>query len=200
LEREFADAVAPFGVFATDPNALDSLMQRAAEHRLRRPEVAKKKQELKQIAPNGLNPLHAKIVELETRLGDFRPADSAEQAPLPAEQEELETLGRNLKIQVDAEGSEIELLDAQITNMEVNLSELRKKESEARADLATCKATEKTEREALGRLPSEWQIDQRVAAAMRAVEEAQSQLTQTELTSEESTIEQRLSESEEAVR
>ena len=199
-EKEFADAVTPFGVSATDPSSLDLLLQRAAEHRQRLPEVAKKKKELKQIAPNGLNPLHAKVVALESKLGDSSAAGLDDRELLPMEQDELERLAVELGEQIEGKDSEIESLEEQITNADENLAELRRMETKAREDLAKCRATEKTHREALGRLRTEDQIAQRVDAAERALIDAQSQMAQTELTVDEATIDERLAASKEAVK
>ena len=53
----FAEAVAPFGIVANDPDAFDQLLRRSAEHELKSPELQKRKGELKKLAPNGLAPL-----------------------------------------------------------------------------------------------------------------------------------------------
>ena len=60
---EFANTVTPLGVTANSLQALDDLMERAAEHRQRRPALAKQKKEFKQLAGKGLEQMHAKIDE-----------------------------------------------------------------------------------------------------------------------------------------
>lgn len=200
FETKFADAVTPFGVSAADPKALDLLLERAGKHRLRLPEMERKKKELIKLAPKGLNPLHTKVIELETKLADFTSSDPADSDPLPTAQGELDALAKTLKEQIDDKDSEIKSLETQIENLDTSIAVLREKETTAREGLATCKAAEKTRREELDRLRSEELIAQRVATAKLALDKAQTTLAQTELTAEESTIEQRLSECDEAVK
>ena len=55
---------------------LDLLLGRAAEHGVRRPELTKKRNELKERAPKGLEALRTNVVELQTRVADI-PARTA---------------------------------------------------------------------------------------------------------------------------
>jgi hypothetical protein len=83
--------------------------------------------------------------------------------------------------------------------MEGQLEALRNNETTARETLATCKANASTRKEELNRFPSEEQIARRIVDAKRKLETAQGQLTQTKLTAEEATIDERLALCNEAV-
>ena len=198
-DAEFANAVNPFGVTASDPNALDVLLQRAAENRQQLPEVAKKRKLLKQLAPQGLDRLHARVVELQTRLKDAAGADAADGEPLPTDQGDLEILARKLKAEIDSKDSGIGTLAEQAEEIVPKLEALRIEETAAREGLATCKATVNNRRDELGRMRTEDVISQRVCDSERDLAEAGKQLQQTELTAEEATIDQRLAACQEAV-
>src|SRR5207245_2415945 len=47
--EDFANLVTPLGISATDPQALDMLLERASEHRLRTPELDDKRKQLKKL-------------------------------------------------------------------------------------------------------------------------------------------------------
>ena len=197
--QQFADAVTPLGISATDPQAWDLLLERAAEHRLRKPELVKKKNELKLLAPEGLAAINAKVVKLRTQLADVPTTDPTDIEPLPAEQGELDRLATNLKQQLSVKGKEIITLEANDKEAETALTTIRQEEATAREELATCKATANSRREELHRLRSDEQIDQSVALANLAVAEAKSHMKQTELTNDECTIDERLAGVKEAV-
>ena len=65
--EEFAAALASFGIAANDPDAFDQLLRRIAEHGLKSAELQKQKQELKKFAPDGLEPLQSRVLELESK-------------------------------------------------------------------------------------------------------------------------------------
>jgi hypothetical protein len=94
-DEEFAEAVAPFGIAAGDPDALDRLLARNAEHGLKKAELQKKEGEFKKLAPKGLEPLRRKVIELETKLKAAAQAPAGEE-PLPGGREALETLKASL--------------------------------------------------------------------------------------------------------
>jgi DNA repair exonuclease SbcCD ATPase subunit len=199
-DEEFANAVNPFGITATDPNALDSLMQRAAENRQRLPEVARRRKELTQLAPQGLNRLHAKVIDLQTKLADAAGAELADSVSLPTDQAELEMLAGDVKHQLESKDSEITALEDQAKEIEAKLEGLRKEETEAREELAKRKAKVNSGREELARMRTEEHISQRVDGAERDLAAAQKQLEQTELTAEEATIDERLTACADAVK
>ena len=198
-DEDFANAVAPFGISASDPQALDLLIERLSEHRIRKPEIAKRKNALKQRAPNGLDALHTKVVELQTKLADIPATDPADSETLPTEQGELEKLAANLMSQMETQDADIQTLDNQIEDADTGVATARNRETADKVLLATCKAKANSSRQELARLRTEEQITQRVKDADRAMGEAELQLKQTELTDDERTIDGRLEAVEEAV-
>ena len=199
-DEEFANAVTPLGISASDPKALDLLLDRAAEHRQRNPQLVQKRKDLKQAAPKGPDALHTKVVKLETELADIPATDPADPEPLPVEQGDLEKLAANLKSQMETQDADIQTLDNQIEKADTGIATARDRETAAKVVLAGCKATANGRREELARLRTDEQIAQRVKDADRAMAEAASQLTQTELTEDERTIDERLEVGEGAVR
>jgi DNA repair exonuclease SbcCD ATPase subunit len=191
-DAEFAKAVNAFGITASDPNAVDSLMQRAAENRQRLLEIATKKKELKRLAPQGLPQLQGKLLEFQTRLVDSASADSPGDEPLSMDRGELVKLAASLKDRLDTKDSEIATHGYQVKAIESKLEDLWKEETAAREELIIRKATVKNRREELQRMRSEEQISLRVAHAESALIAAAEQLRQAELTAEEKTIDDRL--------
>jgi DNA repair exonuclease SbcCD ATPase subunit len=191
-DEEFANTVTPLGISATDPQALDLLVDRASEHRLRNPDLDTKRKELEQLAPEGVGALHTKVVGLRTKLADGLAIGPPDAERLPAEQGELDKLADDLKQQIEAKDRDIKTLETDLQQEDTKLTTERQEATIAREELATCKAKANKSREELERLPTDEQISQRVQAANRALEDAQSQLTQTELTDDERTINQRL--------
>ena len=67
LDRHFADGLAPFGVAAADPMALDQLRGLAADKKVRDPELKRKDEEIARLAPKGLDALREELAQLEKR-------------------------------------------------------------------------------------------------------------------------------------
>jgi DNA repair exonuclease SbcCD ATPase subunit len=198
--EDFAAAVTPLGISAIDPRALDSLLERVSEHRLKKSERDNKMKDLELHGPNGLEALRRKVVELETQTADIPATEPADAESLPADREELEKLAKELKHQLESKDQVIETLMRDEKAAEKKLNEERPKETSAKEELAAVKAKAKSSREQLDRLRSDEQILKRVEDAKRGLEDAQSQLEQTQLTVEESTIDDRLAAADEAVR
>ncbi len=68
LDRQFAEQVAPFGVVPGDPGALDQLQALAADKKFREPELKRCQDELRRLAPDGLDALREHKAELERRI------------------------------------------------------------------------------------------------------------------------------------
>ena len=198
LDESFADAVAPLGISPSDPQALDKLMDRASEHRLRKPALAKHEKEVKQLAPKGLEPLQLNVVELRTKLEDIKATEAAGLEQVAVEQCGLEKLTANLKLQLSSKDESIKALEDDDNKTERELVLERQAETSAKEALAGCKAKANSTREELDRLRSKEGITQRVEDASRARVEAELQLKLTELTNDECTIDERLVAAEEA--
>jgi DNA repair exonuclease SbcCD ATPase subunit len=191
--EDFDRAVNALGITTADSRALDLLLVCAAEHRERRQALVKLEKDLAERAPNGLDCLRTKVMELQTQVADLQARDRGQAEALPADQSELEELATSLACRARAKDEEIKALEKDQEGTETNLEAVRREETVAREERATCKARLDRSRAELDRLRSDEEIEQRVCATNSAMEVAQAQLQQSELTAEESTIDERLS-------
>jgi DNA repair exonuclease SbcCD ATPase subunit len=198
--EQFASGVVPFGITANDPNAFEQLLRRHAENGLKNQELKRQGGELKKLAPKGLEPLQRKVLELETKVKGVAATDTGSPELLPSERNELKELKADFDNQIALLDGQITVLEADIESAETALGQGRTDVTRAKEELAGFEATVKNRQEELGRLRTEEQIAQRVDDAKRNLEATQAQLTETELTNEESTIDERLAAAEEAVR
>lgn len=196
---EFANAVAPFGIATHEADALDKLLLRDAEYRLKSDQVDRQKKELKKLAPKGLEPLQKKVIELQTKLTNVPSIDEANAEPLPAAHADLEKLATNLKQQIENKDSDIQALESELDAAESKLNSERKQETAAKELLSGKRAKAKGSREELDRFRTEELIATSVKDAVAALERTQTQLQQTELTHEENTINERLEAAQGAV-
>jgi hypothetical protein len=197
-QEDFARAVTPFGIAGSDPRALDQLIEREAGQRIQGSELDNLRKQLKQFAPQGLEPLHNKVVALQAQLQDALARGPAEGEALPAEPTELDALAASLQQHLLAQEIEIKRLESADAQAEKRLQAERKGELAAKEELAERKTKARASREELDRLRTEQQITERVQQAERALEASQAQLLDTELTSDERTIDERLKEAQEA--
>jgi len=197
-EEHFVATLAPLGIVASDPHALDQAIQREAEERLKKTELDGHKKELKKLAPQGLEPLQIKVRAMETTLNSSA-AEPDSAPPLPSERGDLTELATSLQQEMGSADDEIEDLDQAASAAESNLDRARREETAAKEALAACAATARSSREELDRLRSDEQIQHRLEAAHQAVESSQARLAATELTADELTIPERLKAAQEAV-
>jgi chromosome segregation ATPase len=195
----FASALAPFGIAANDPDALEKLIERDVEHRSKNLAVAKQRNELMRLAPRGLEPLRIRVVELQTKLKSVSSTDADDAESLPSERSELERHAALLQRQIASVDEYIARLEEDAASTQTQLDRARQAETEAKETLATCRAAAKSGREELDRLRSDEQIIQHVENANRAVRDAEARLQQTELTNDERTVDQRLAAATQAV-
>jgi predicted nucleic acid-binding Zn-ribbon protein len=197
--EEFAESVTSFGVAANDPDALDQLLRRNAKHGLKHAELKKQEGELKKLAPKGVEPLERKVLELETKQKGLAATDPDDTEPLPAERHELDLLKADLDNQMERLDGQNASLEKECEDAEANLGQRRAEVTSAKEGLAGAEATANSRREELSRWRTEEQIAQRVGNARRDLEAALSELKQSELTTEETTIDERLAACTEAV-
>jgi predicted nucleic acid-binding Zn-ribbon protein len=197
--EQYAAALASFGIAANDANAFDQLLRQIAEHALKSTELQNQDQELKKFAPQGLEPLRRAVLELETKLKNSAAPDSEGAGAIPNDRDGLEELRADLN---DAIG----ILSGQIANLEKDLEEVEGNLTQGRADVTRAKehlagfdATANSRKEELGRLRTEEQIAGRVDQGNQKVTAAKDELMRSELTSEESTVDERLAASNAAV-
>ncbi len=95
-QEDYAAALASYGIAANDPDAFDQLQRRIAQHGLKSAELQNREQELKKFAPEGLDPLQRKVLELETKLKDAAAPEPREADAMPSERDELENLQADL--------------------------------------------------------------------------------------------------------
>ncbi|MGO9597768.1 MAG: AAA family ATPase [Isosphaeraceae bacterium] len=196
----YSAALALAGIAANDPDAFEQLLRRIAEHDLKSNELQTQEQELKKFAPEGLDPLQRKVLELETKLKDVAATDSDEKNPLPDERNGLEKLRTDLNVGIGELNGQIASLEADLENLEAKLTHGRADVMSAKERLAGFEATANSRQEELGRLPSEEQIASRVDRAQRSLATAGDELNRSELTIEESTVDERLTTCNEAVK
>jgi hypothetical protein len=196
---DFANAMAPFGISALDPTSLDKLRDRVAELRAQRPELDKKKKAFKRLAPNGLDVLQRRVVELQTRLAGVAATASSEPQTLSADASELDRLADDLSRRTRVNEDEIKTAEKDIANTTTAISDAQKEETAAKEALAAATATARTTREQLDRLPTEERTAKRVGEARRGLKEAQAAASAAQLTADEIGIDDRIADARESV-
>lgn len=115
LDRQFATEAGSFGVVAEVPTALDQLRNRAAEKKLRDPDLKRRQEEIDRLAPKGLEPIEQEITRLENLLGAI---PNETHADLPTDRVDLDRLADRLKadigdIQKKVSATEDRILEAE---------------------------------------------------------------------------------------
>lgn len=197
--EEFADAMASLGIAANDPDAMDQLLRRNAEHGLKNVELHKEEKELKRLAPKGLDPLQRKVLELETKLKDAASREPEGTDALPVDRRDLDELKSQVDDQIKRLDDELATIDSDLETRQTKLVQSQADATGAKEELARRQATAKGCREEVQRLRTEELIAQRIAKAKSDLEAAKTRMQESELTAEERTIEGRLAEAKEAV-
>lgn len=197
--EEFARAVATFGIDPDGSDAFDRLLRRNAEHVLKMEELRKREGELKRFAPKGLEPLRRRVLEMEAKPKDAAATDPGDAKPLTGDRDELENLKADLDAGMGVLEAESAVLEGELEDAEANLCQCRPKVTRAKEVFAGCEATANSRREELDRMRAEEQISRRVDHAKRDLAAAESELKASELTAEESTIDERVAACKEAV-
>ena len=226
LDRKFAESLAPFGVAAGDPTALDQLRGLAAEKRVREPELKRKQDELDRDAPHGLDSLRQATAQLERiqQASQSEPASQPGLPQLPSDVTELERLTEQLKKDITANETSIagleqvrEGIEHEIDgnpepesttgrrNVKANQNKtaspgLRRQQAEATERHTTLKATAEAYRLDLERLQTSEQIKQAIENAEKAVVEARNGLELAKLSESEETVRERLEAANEGLR
>jgi predicted nucleic acid-binding Zn-ribbon protein len=193
-------ALASFGIAANDPEGLDQLQRRIAEHESKSKVLQDQEREFKKVAPKGLEPLQRRVLELETSLKNVATADLDTVEPIPMEREDLEKLRKDLNRQIEVLNDQSTRLEEDLKGIATDLLEGRENLTKAKQKLAGGEATANNRREELERLRTEDQINERVDRARHNLEAARVELKHSELTVEESSIDERLTSSGEAVK
>ena len=218
LESQFAEALAPYGVPAGDPTALDQIRNLAAEKKVRDPDLKNKQDEFDHLAPNGLDSLREEIARIEKR----REASGSEiesqpgHAELSQDPTDLDRLATRLKKDIDANESDVNALKQDIEGLEREIEGqrtavpvggkrsadrdehntvalgLRQKEAAAKERLAMLNAKTAALREELERFPTAEQIEATVREASETLDKARNELRAAKLSENEETIRERL--------
>ncbi len=85
LEQEFADGLAPFGLAGADSAALDQMRGLAAEKKIRAPELARKQEEAKRLAPKGIDPFREEVAQLDNLVQASKSAPFGQDSLLEAD-------------------------------------------------------------------------------------------------------------------
>jgi predicted nucleic acid-binding Zn-ribbon protein len=198
-ERDFANEVVRFGIAATDSDALDQVLSRSAEIALKSDELRQKEDELKERAPRGLEHIQRKVTVLKAKLKDAALVESETLDLLASDSESLKTLKAELDSQIASVDSQISSLEEHIESAESDLGNARTGVTNAKEELAGFEATAKALRDELARLRTEARIAQRVGDAEQDLKQAERELTGTQLTSAEASINERLTACKELV-
>ncbi|MCE9533518.1 MAG: hypothetical protein K8T89_20695, partial [Planctomycetes bacterium] len=206
LEKAFADGLAPFGILAGDPNALDLLQTLAANQLIREPELKRVREEIARLAPEGLDAPRQAVAHLEKILA------AAPDIELPSDQAELERLAQQLRQETDAAErssagieKQIEALDREIDGTTGKATAksakpgLRQQESLAKETQFKASAQMESIRQELAKMHSLVEIDQAIQAAEAGLVRAQAELEATKLSEDEATISVRLDTAKEAL-
>ena len=191
--------LASYGIAADEPDAFDQLLRQVADHESKNKELLAREKEFKKSFPKGIEPLRRRVLGLETKLKDDSKIGPEEVGAMPEDRDGLDRLQANL-------GSEVSILSARILSLEKDLEAVDANSSRGQAEVANAKerlagfeATVKNRREELERLRTEDLIKDRLDLARVALLAAEDLLRDSELTAEESTVDDRLATSKEAV-
>lgn len=211
-DRQFAQGLALFGIAAADPSALDKLRGLAVEKTARDPDLKHKQEELRRLAPKGLDPLRLDVTELEKR----HRADESERSiqsqrdDLPADVSGLEHLDEQLKKDAEANVKRIDGIQKEIGELEIQIEGdpearpaalgSRQREATAKERLLTLNTTVRLLRDELDRMPTTKQAEDDVLNAIQALEEAREGLEAAKLSEDEETIRDRLDNANEGLR
>jgi DNA repair exonuclease SbcCD ATPase subunit len=198
-QAAYASALASLGIAASDPVAFDQLLRRIAEHSLKSKELQAQEQELRKVAPAGLDPLQRKVLELETKLKDGSARDADATDPLPDARGELEQLRMDLNTAIADLTGQIATLETEGEGLDAELTQGRADVSSAKERLAGFEATADSRQEELRRFPGKEQITSRIDQARTSLAAAEGELKRSELTVEETTVDERLATCREAV-
>ncbi len=198
-DRLFAEGLAPFGVAAVDPTALDQLRSLAGEKMARDPEMKRKQDEIDRFAPGGLEVLRHEIAQREKRrqAKESELALQARRADLPTDTAELELLADRLRKDVAA--NERDVNDRREENREIEIringhpeagasAGLRQRENAAKERLARFNATATVLRDERNRMAAAEQIESAVRDAHEALDQARREFESAKLTESEETI------------
>jgi DNA repair exonuclease SbcCD ATPase subunit len=217
LDREFAEALAPFGISAGDPTALDQLRGSAADKKVRKPEMKRKTEEIDRLAPQGLDHLRQEVARLEKTVS----ARESVTAPCSAGTDpstvaaDLERLAAQLKEEIDANERNTGIVEQKVEAVEreidgaadadsavgkkINADRsktavpgLRRQEADAKDTRAALTATAEVLRGELDRMLTAEQIDHEIRDAEEALRKAREDLESAKLSESEETIRERL--------
>lgn len=205
LERAFAEGLAPFGIPASDPAALDHLRTLAAEKKAREPELRGKETELKRLAPKGLDQLRQDLTQLENRLlaKEAAPEGTACANGLPKIEGDPENLAASLESEINASHTREREIENAIALGESALEArdgLRHQESRAREKVAAQKAEMEALSKEIERMGTTSQLEMGIQDAEQEVARARTELEATKLSADEETVRERLEAANQSVR
>ncbi len=214
-DRVFAAAIGPFGIASSDPTALDHLKRLVANKKAREPEIQRVEQELKHLAPAGIDVLREEAARRERLLQarDAAGTQKTEVPDLPATKSELDRLSQQLKEEMDQLQVAGNLVEAEIQRLEQSIEGdgdpaskkartgvpgLRRQEAVARERLIALTATAGSVQSELDRMLTPEQIDEETRLAEDSVAAARTQAEAARLSEGEETINDRLEMAKEA--
>jgi energy-coupling factor transporter ATP-binding protein EcfA2 len=222
LDTQFARDLAPYGVPASDPQALDHLRHRAAEKTVREPEIKRRQDELDRLAPKGLEALREELARIENQREAKEPDLESRTGydDLPQDATELDRLVTSFKKELQANKSEVSGLETGVEELRLEIegdlgtgliggdrrqrepttAGLRQRETAAKEKRAKLAATTVALRGQLDRLPTSEQLEDAVREAGARLEDARMALGAHRLSESEETIRERLDTAEDALK
>jgi len=206
FDRAFRTEIAQFRMTASDPAALEDLRERVAEKKVRDPQLVRKQDEIRRLAPHGLDALRQEVQRLENSLfaNEISPASAAAGVDFPQDAPALEKLAARLKQEIDANSNASNIIQGQIAELEQQIEGdpmvksnsavvgLRQQEADFQNKLATLDATAKVLGGVVDRMLSAAEMEQSVREADQALATARGQLETAKLSDSEQTIRERL--------
>jgi energy-coupling factor transporter ATP-binding protein EcfA2 len=226
LDTQFATELAPYGLAASDPLALERLRDRAAEKKLREAAIQRQQRELDRLAPEGLDTLREELGRIENQR-EAKRSDLGSRAgydELPQDPAELGRMTTSLKKELELNKSEVKGIETEIDGLRLEIEGdqatglvggnqgrdrrqresttvgLRQREMAAKEKRAELAATTTALRGQLDRQPTAEQLEDAVREARERVEDARKALDASRLSESEETIRERLDAAKEALK
>jgi DNA repair exonuclease SbcCD ATPase subunit len=195
LDRVYQSMLAPFGIGAGDPAPLDLLRQRLAEKNVREPNLIRTQDELRRLAPDGMDRMRQQVARLEQLVASNKSAAASSTAggDLVEDSATLQALDERLKREIDVDNQNCSKTQAQIKKVEQQIEEvLRRQEAGAKVKLATLNAAAEFARGALERMRKAADLEAAARKAESNLSQARVQLESAKLSDTEISIQERL--------
>jgi predicted nucleic acid-binding Zn-ribbon protein len=166
-----------------------------AEKKVREPELVRKQEELRRLAPEGLDALRQQVARLEQLLASNEPtvASTTASSELPENAAALQALDVRLKREIAADIQTSANAQMQMKKLDREIEEvLRRAEGDAKIKQATLNATAEAARNTLERMRAADELENAFREAEKSLAGAQRELESARLTDSEQSVNDRL--------